>query len=175
MASHTAFEILYKDYYRRVFGLCRRLLVSNQLAEDATQETFMRAYKNFATFKAEQPFWQWIASIANNHCIDVLRSKHRTDQLFGEETDELTEVVSADRPALSDLIAFEESNSLNRAVAALPDKYRVPLVLAYFHEASYEDIADHLQVSRNHVGVLLLRAKQHLRASLADGTREDCQ
>lgn len=175
MARHTAFEILYKDYYVRVFGLCRRLLISNQLAEDATQETFMRAYKSFGKFDAEQPFWQWIASIANNHCIDVLRSKNRTDQLFGDETQELADVVSSDKPVLSDLIAVEEFDTLNSAIAELPDKYRVPLVLAYFHDASYEEIAEHLNVSRNHVGVLLLRAKQHLRNSLAGAPGEVCQ
>ena len=66
MARHTAFEILYSDYYVRVFGLCRRLLNSSELAEDAAQETFMRAYKGFNKFDSEQPFWQWIAAIANN-------------------------------------------------------------------------------------------------------------
>lgn len=175
MARHTAFEILYKDYYVRVFGLCRRLLISNQLAEDATQETFMRAYKSFGKFDAEKPFWHWIASIANNHCIDVLRNRNRTDQLFGDETEELADVVSSDKPVLSTLIAVEEFDTLNSAVAELPDKYRVPLVLAYFHDASYEEIAETLNVSRNHVGVLLLRAKQHLRTSLAGVSGEVCQ
>lgn len=175
MARHTAFEILYKDYYVRVFGLCRRLLISNQLAEDATQETFMRAYKNFAKFDAEQPFWRWIASIANNHCVDLLRNKNRTEQLFGDETQELAEVVSSDKPILSDLIAAEQFEVLNAAVAQLPDKYRVPVVLAYFNDASYDQIAEHLKISRNHVGVLLLRAKQQLRSSLASNTGEVCQ
>ena len=73
MAANVAFEILYKEYYARVFGLCRRLLGSPTLAEDATQETFMRAYKYFKRYDTSQPFWRWIATIANNHCIDLLR------------------------------------------------------------------------------------------------------
>ena len=167
MARHTAFEILYKDYYVRVFGLCRRILNSSELAEDAAQETFMRAYKNFGKFDAEQPFWRWIASIAKNHCVDLLRQKSRTEQLFGDEATEVEALASSDKPVLRDLIASEDAGALNCAIATLPDKYRVPLVLAYFNQASYDEIAEQLTISRNHVGVLLLRAKQQLRTALA--------
>jgi len=167
VARHTAFEILYRDYYVRVFGLCRRILNSSELAEDAAQETFMRAYKSFGKFDAEQPFWQWIASIANNHCIDLLRQQSRTEQLFGDEATEVESLASSDRPILRDLIAAEDAGALNGAIATLPDKYRVPLVLAYFNQASYDEIAEQLTISRNHVGVLLLRAKQQLRTALA--------
>ena len=166
MARHTAFEILYNDYYVRVFGLCRRLLNSNELAEDAAQETFMRAYKSFGKFDGEQPFWQWIAAIANNHCIDVLRQKNRSSQLFGDENVELEELASIEAPVLNKLIENEDIDALNHAIAGLQDKYRVPLVLAYFNQASYDEIAEQLTISRNHVGVLLLRAKKMVRVSL---------
>lgn len=166
MARNTAFEILYRDYYVRVFGLCRRLLDSSELAEDAAQEAFMRAYKNFRKYDTEQPFWRWIASIANNYCIDLLRQQSRTDALFGDEATELERLDAADTPVLSDLISLEEAESLNGAVANLGAKYRVPLVLAYFNQLSYDEIAEQLKISRNHVGVLLLRAKQRLRVDL---------
>ncbi|MFP6834953.1 MAG: sigma-70 family RNA polymerase sigma factor [Pseudomonadales bacterium] len=136
MASNAAFEILYRDYYVRVFGLCRRLLNSSELAEDAAQEAFMRAYKNFRKYNTERSFWHWIASIANNYCIDLLRQQSRTDALFGEEAAELEQLAATDTPVLSDLISFEEAESLNGAVAKLSPKYRVPLVLAYFNQSS---------------------------------------
>lgn len=165
MAKHTAFEILYKEYYGRVFGLCRRLLASNQLAEDATQETFMRAYKRFGKFDSEQPFWRWIAAIANNHCVDVLRARSRSDALFGEEATE-ENLATTDASALSNLVSAENEDVLHSAISQLNDKYRVPLVLAYFHQCSYDEISEHLGISRNHVGVLLLRGKQQLRTLL---------
>ena len=56
---------------------------------------------------------------------------------------------------------------MNQLVTELPDKYRVPLVLAYFHGSSYDTIASQLDISRNHVGVLLLRAKQRLRERMS--------
>ncbi|MCH7743299.1 MAG: RNA polymerase sigma factor [Proteobacteria bacterium] len=173
MTASVVFEILYKEYYVRVFGLCRRLLNSMPLAEDATQETFMRAYRNFDSYDNKQPFWQWIASIANNHCIDLLRRRGRIQKLFGDEEVELELCESPGKQALIELIEAEDTSTLNAAIAQLPDKYRVPLVLAYFNDSSYEQIAADLSISRNHVGVLLLRAKQHLRSSMADvGSRE---
>ena len=166
MAKHTAFEILYREYYRRVFGLCRQLLNANNLAEDATQEVFVRAYKNFSKYKVEQPFWQWIAAIANNYCIDQIRQHRRGEAVFDESPEDLEHIESADAPVITRLMTGQDHQLLNEAVAALPDKFRVPLVLAYFHQASYDEIAHYLDVQRNHVGVLLLRAKQKLREHL---------
>ncbi len=169
---NAAFEILYKDYYVRVFGLCRRLLNSSEMAEDAAQEAFMRAYRSFGKYDTEQPFWQWIASIANHHCIDLLRQQNRTGALFGDEAAELEQLADVDAPVLSKLISVQEAGFLNKAVANLSAKYRVPLVLAYFNQFSYEEIAQELKISRNHVGILLLRAKQRLRADLVSDTGE---
>lgn len=167
MARNTAFEILYADYYPRVFGLCRRLLSSEERAEDATQETFMRAYRNFNRYDAQRPFWQWIATIANNHCLDLLRHENRTNALFGDETEEIEQIADAQAPMLGELISEQRSDAVNDAIARLDARYRVVLVLAYFNQLSYEQIAEQLSISRNHVGVLLLRAKQRLRAELS--------
>ena len=166
MATNVAFEILYKEYYVRVFGLCRRLLNSANLAEDATQETFMRAYRSFNRYDSNQPFWQWIAAIANNYCIDLLRQRSRTTKLFGDEDAELAQLESQDKKVLTELIDAQDADAVNTAVAQLNDKYRVPLVLAYYNDSSYEEIASDLSISRSHVGVLLLRAKQQLRSYL---------
>ncbi len=169
MARDAAFEILYREYYPRVFGLCRRLLNSQDAAEDAVQEVFIRAYKSFGKYDAEQPFWQWIAAISNNYCIDVLRQRGRGEALFGDEQAELDAVDSQAPTPVSNLIAHEDARILSDAIGALPDKYRVPLVLAYLNKLSYDDIAEQLDISRNHVGVLLLRAKQQLRTRLGEG------
>ena len=173
MATNVAFEILYKDYYVRVFGLCRRLLNSASLAEDATQEVFMRAYRSFNKYDTDRPFWQWIASIANNHCIDLLRKKDKVETLFGDDETELGQLESPDKQMMTVLIDAQDTDALMAAIAKLPNKYRVPLVLAYFNESSYDQIAEDLSISRNHVGVLLLRAKQRLREYLAESARKE--
>jgi len=135
-----------------------------------------RAYRKFGKFDSSRGFWQWIATIANNHCIDQLRSKTRKRALFGDEEAELNALenaVSGDVPVLSELIALEDADVLGGAITALDTRYRVPVVLAYFEHKSYEDIADQLGVSRNHVGVLLLRARQRLRVLLSPNPEQD--
>ena len=169
MSSNTAFDILYRDYYRRVHGLCRRLLNSSELAEDAAQETFMKAYRNFRKFDPERTFWSWVAAIASNHCIDVLRQRSRSERLFGNESEEIEALEDGGPAILSSLIASEEASALHTAIEALPDKYRIPLVLAYLEQTSYDEIAERLEITRTHVGVLLLRAKQRLRKHMDPG------
>ena len=173
MAAKVVFEVLYKEYYVRVFGLCRMLLNSAPLAEDATQETFMRAYRHFDRYDTALPFWQWIASIANNYCVDQMRKKNHSEKLFGDEEVEFGQASSLDQHLLAALVDYEDAQALNNAIAQLPDKYRVPLVLAYFNDASYEQIAKDLAISRSHVGVLLLRAKQQLRSYIASAHDQD--
>ena len=171
MASNVAFEILYREYYVRVFGLCRQLLGSPSLAEDAVQETFMRAYRHFDRYDPAQPFWNWIATIANRHCIDLLRKKHRSGVLFDDESAEVDELPSdADAPPVQ-VENEQDARALANAITRLPDKYRLPLVLACFHDATYDEIARDLGITRNHVGVLLLRSRQQLRKALAQGDR----
>lgn len=172
MARAGAFEILYREYYQRVFGLCRRLLSSADLAEDATQEVFVLAYRNFGRYDHERPFWQWIAAIASNHCVDLLRARGRRQALFDDDAEDPETLPSGDAPVLNEIISNEDAAALNEAISSLPDKYRVPLVLAYYHRASYEEIAEQLGVTTNHVGVLLLRARQRLRERCSEGRTE---
>lgn len=171
MASNVAFEILYREYYVRVFGLCRQLLGSPPLAEDAVQETFMRAYRHFDQYDPTLPFWQWIATIANHHCIDLLRKRSRSGALFDDEPPEPDQLPSDVEPPPVQVESEQDATALANAISLLPDKYRVPLVLAYFHGATYDEIAQDLDISRNHVGVLLLRSRRQLRKSLAQGDR----
>jgi RNA polymerase sigma-70 factor, ECF subfamily len=173
MASSSNFDELYQSHYVRVFGLCRRLLNSASLAEDASQEAFMRAYKIIDKYDSSQPFWPWIATIANNYCIDLLRRRSKTQAMFGDEEAELDLIESSDSQTLTQLIDKENANALTEAIGSLPDKYRIPLVMAYKNDASYEEIAETLSISRNHVGVLLLRAKQLLREMLRNVNRKE--
>jgi RNA polymerase sigma-70 factor (ECF subfamily) len=166
------FEALYRDHYRRVFGLCRRLLGRTAQVEDATQEVFVRAYRALDRYDTHQPFAAWILSIASNHCVDLLRTRARDGKLFGDVDAEIGELESSVQTPLDTLVDAERAAEIQAAIAALPDKYRLPIVLAYYNESSYDEIARTLGIERNHAGVLLLRAKQMLRRSLAAAQEE---
>jgi threonine dehydrogenase-like Zn-dependent dehydrogenase len=83
-----------------------------------------------------------------------------------ESTDILTEGPEPD--GLGAALTAERASAVNAAVAKLPERYRVPLALVYYADADYSEIASQLGLTRTHVGVLLCRAKQLLRRSLAD-------
>jgi RNA polymerase sigma-70 factor, ECF subfamily len=161
------FDALYRNHYARVFGLCLRLLGRRPQAEDATQEVFVRAYRSLHQYDTEQPFAAWVLGIASHHCVDLIRRRSREQDLFGAESDDLAE-LPADAPGTVDrLLETERGDAVRAAVAGLPDKYRLPIVLAYYNDWSYDRIAAELDLTRSHVGVLLLRARHRLRAALA--------
>ncbi len=130
------FEALYQSHYRRVFGLCLRLLGRAPLAEDAAQEVFVWTYRALDKYDRDQSFTAWIFGIAANHCTDLLRRRARDARMFDEGKSDGAEPVSP-APAVVDAIADAERGAeIRNAIASLPDKYRAPLVLAYYNESS---------------------------------------
>jgi RNA polymerase sigma-70 factor (ECF subfamily) len=171
MTDEAAFAELYRTHYPRVRGLCRHLLGSTPRGEDAAQEAFLRAYRTFASYDREQPFEAWITSIARHHCLDLLRRRRTEGAIFGVEAEEVAATIAAaEADQLGTLLSAERAVAVNAAVAALPERYRWPLALAYYGDASYDEIAQELGITRTHVGVLLTRAKQLLRKHLAEET-----
>jgi RNA polymerase sigma-70 factor (ECF subfamily) len=168
MNKEAAFAEAYTEHFRRVRGLCRQLLGSPDRAEDAAQEAFIRAYRAFATYDPAQPFAAWIMKIARNHCLDLLRRRSTEKALFGNEAEETALAETPEPDGLGTVLLSERAVAVNAAVAKLPERYRVPLALAYYADADYSEIASQLGLTRTHVGVLLCRAKQLLRQSLAD-------
>lgn len=171
MTTEAAFAELYKTHYRQVRGLCRQLLGSPERAEDAAQEAFIRAYRAFSRYDPNQPFVAWIMQIARNHCLDLLRRRSTETAIFGREDEEAAAAVAGPDPdSLGAALGAERAAAVNAAVAQLPEKYRVPLALAYFADSSYDEIAAELGITRTHVGVLLCRGKQMLRKALAENS-----
>jgi RNA polymerase sigma-70 factor, ECF subfamily len=165
--SDHDFADIYKTHYRRVFGLCRYLLNSFDGAEDATHEVFLRAQRKLATYDPTLPFPSWLSGIATNHCIDLLRRRTTEKRIFDlDAVDAAAAAPSAVLSPFHEMVARERGQDVRRALSQLPEKYRVPLVLAYYNEMSYDEIGAALGLGRNHVATLLFRAKQQLRQKL---------
>ncbi len=165
-ASEQDFADIYKAYYRRVFSLCRYLLNSFDAAEDATHEVFLRAQRKLASYDPALPFSSWLLGIASHHCIDPLRRRGTERRLFELEGSEGSEPTSGRPGPLGELLAAERGHDVRHALSQLPEKYRVPLVLAYYNDLSYDEIAETLGLGRNHVATLIFRGKQQLRQRL---------
>jgi len=168
--SHDAEALgeIYRRYGRRVFGLCRYLLNSRESAEDATSEVFLKVQRSIESYDGSIPFAKWLARVAGNQCIDALRRRQRRRQLIVEGEDEgmVTEAVGPEPSPLGAVLSTEARAQVRDAIARLPKSYRVPLVLRYYSELSYNEIAQQLGLQKNYVAALIFRAKQELRRQL---------
>jgi RNA polymerase sigma-70 factor (ECF subfamily) len=90
---------------------------------------------------------------------------------FGSEAEDVAAVEAAEADGLGELLTAERARAVQAAVALLPERYRLPLVLAYYSDASYDEIAAELGITRTHVGALLCRAKQTLRKAMSEESR----
>jgi RNA polymerase sigma-70 factor (ECF subfamily) len=163
-----AFGELYRRYSRRILVLCLHVLGLREDAEDAAAEVFLRMRESLARYDGSAPLGAWLTRIAANLCIDRLRRRRREVQLFALEPDEALEARATAPSPLAEAMAAEERRALAAAIAALPDRYRVPLALRYHGEMSYDDIAERLGQTRQEVATSLFRAKQRLRRALAE-------
>jgi RNA polymerase sigma-70 factor (ECF subfamily) len=169
LGDREALAALYDAYREPVTRLCRRLLGSDDAAQDARGEVFLRAREAIASFDARRSFRSWLLAVAAHHCVDQLRRRSLEGRLF--EPAELAEhtLPSAAPSPLGAVLARERQRELLAALDALPPRQRAPLVLRYFAELPYAEIATLLGVGTRDVGVLLFRAKLALRKALESG------
>jgi RNA polymerase sigma-70 factor (ECF subfamily) len=182
-----AFADLYGLTARRVYGLCRHMLASREAAEDATSEVFLKVHRAFqsateslaGSYNPDRRFLPWLLSVAGNYCVDQLRRRGLETRIFAtpkpdEDGDSgfwqemwSESWTSQSAPNIADrLVADAGRAEVRQALAALSDQYRIPLVLRYDSELSYDEIAATMGLKRNHVATLIFRAKKELRSEL---------
>ena len=163
-----AFGEIYHRYARRVFGLCRYMLNSRESAEDATSEVFLKLQRSIESFDGSIPFPRWLLRVTGNQCIDALRRRQRGLKVFVEVEGQATQMEAPSREPspLSAVISAEERARVRDSIARLPENYRVPLILRYYGELSYDEIAQELSLDRNNVAALIFRGKKELRRRL---------
>jgi len=159
---------IYRRYAQRVLGLCRYMLESRESAQDAASEVFLKLQRSIENYDGSIPFPRWLLRLAGNHCIDALRRQQRGRKVFMEVEDGAAaiEAASTEPSPLGAVISKEERVQVRDAIARLPGNFRVPLVLRYYSELSYDEIAQQLGLERNYVAALIFRGKKELRRRL---------
>jgi RNA polymerase sigma-70 factor (ECF subfamily) len=158
---------LYREYAPAIFRFCRRALPSKEDAEDATMEIFMKLRDKLAQYDPSRSFTAWLYKVSANHCWDLLRRRVARHDKDMEDADELP--LEAPEPnQLERLIEERTSEAVRKALSKLGARARMALVMRYYSEMSYEEIADALGVRRPFVGVVLLRARHELRQALQE-------
>lgn len=148
-----------------LFGYCRRRLGNDSEADDALQETFMRAYKYFDSYDPSRDARKWLFGIAHNVCVEIARSrkKHTTvaDMPDPEGGRSATEV------ALERLAHEENLELVRRELDRMPDRARRILELRFFGQLTSAEIAELENMKETAVRVTVHRALEGLRAKLA--------
>lgn len=167
--DQQAFTNLIKRYQRAVYNLCYRMLGNPNEAEEAAQEAFLRAYRAIKRFDPDRKFSTWVMSIASNYCIDQLRKK----RLFTLSLDEMPYLdISDGRPGPEGrLINGEFETEVRDILGALGEVDRAAVVMRYWYELTYDEIAEALDLTNSAVKSRLHRARR----ALADAweARED--
>jgi RNA polymerase sigma-70 factor (ECF subfamily) len=174
--DQSAFADLVAAHQAAVAGTVLRLLHSHELAAVVSNRAFYRAYEYLASFDDSRPLRPWLLSIAAHEALNELRARRRevARTVSGEAAEiELEQLGSGPEPA-DELERRERTVAIRAAVERLPEAQRVVVVLRYFADLSYADIAEATQQTVNNVGVTLLRARERLRRELeTEGVASD--
>ncbi|HHH82356.1 MAG TPA: sigma-70 family RNA polymerase sigma factor, partial [Chloroflexi bacterium] len=158
-----AFTLLVEAYQSPVYNLCYRMLGEAQEAEDAAQETFLKAFRNLRRYDLDRRFLNWILSIASNHCIDRLRK--RRWKLVSIEALISMPVSREDEPGPERHLAQkQEEQRLHSLLMNLRPVDRAAVIMHYWYDYSYEEIAEVLSVSIPALKSRLHRARRELAA-----------
>jgi RNA polymerase sigma-70 factor (ECF subfamily) len=173
MTDVPQFEAFVRRYQDMVYGTAVRLLGRPADAEDAAQTVFLKAFQRFGELQASPAAAGWLKTTTRNECLNHLSRYRARWQFFSELTrpgqadggDYSDSLVSPMSHAL-DLEQSEQREELERALRALPDHQRVPLVLFHFEELNYQEIADALGASLGKVKTDIHRGREALKRLL---------
>jgi RNA polymerase sigma-70 factor, ECF subfamily len=162
-----AFATLVETYQTPIYNLCYRMLGEAGEAEDAAQETFLRAYHQLARYDPARSFKTWLFAIANHHCIDRLRKRRLT---WLSLDDDLPPHPALNEPSLGPeeaTVRREQTEMLQKLLAKLAPEDRSVVVMRYWYDFSYEEMADATATTVSAVKSRLHRARGSLGDMLA--------
>jgi len=163
--DQTAFEELVLKYQDRIYNLCRHMLGNAHDAQDAAQDTFIKAYQNLKKFRPGSSLYTWIYRIAVNTCLDHKKRPFFTS-LFrnsGEGEEFIVEQVS-EAPSPERLYESKQTGAIiQRSLKRLSPKLRTIIILKEIEGLSYEEIAEVLEISVGTVKSRISRAREELR------------
>jgi len=161
--DQEAFRLIFDRYSRPVIGFIYDMVSDRELAEELTQETFVRAFRAIHRMKPETKLSTWLFGIARNVARESLRARTRANMQVTLEHESVID-VSDQKPVPVDRLLSKELNELiHRALEALDDDKRLVFTLKVFHQCSYEEIAEITGFSLAKLKTDLHRARAEMR------------
>ena len=172
----AAFEELMLRYQNRLISLLEHVVGRRELAEDLTQDVFLRVYRARKRYEPGAKFSTWLFTIANNVAANALRSQSRRHEVNLAQRgtnsstsvptlEQLAQAASGFMPARQ-FEKAEMSDVIRQAIATLNERQRMAVLLSKFESMSYEEIAETMQMSTQAIKSLLSRARGNLREIL---------
>ena len=152
----SAFSILYRRYSTKVYSKCISLLKEEAWAKDATQEIFIKIFLNLSKFGAQSKFSTWVYSITYNYCIDLIRKKKKTTDIFSSEVDNPPDLID-DVP--DEVLLTMQVDRLKVVLDALPVGDKAILLMKYQEDMQIKEIAVALAKSESAIKMKIKRAK----------------
>ena len=163
LCGETAlFEVLMRKYNERLYRISLSIVNDGDAAEDIMQTAYINAYRQLRNFEGRSSFGTWLTRILINESLLYKKREQRTQQLVMETT--FTD--EHDETPLSGLLNKELKDILEKAVARLPEKYRVVFVMREVQGMSTDETMEALDLGESNVKMRLIRAKEMLRESL---------
>jgi RNA polymerase sigma-70 factor (ECF subfamily) len=159
------FGILIERYESKILRYGKRFLFQYEDIEDAVQEIFLKTFVNINSFNASMKFSPWIYRIAHNTFVNVIKRKGREPINFFDP-DTVFRATIEDETPLRDALKAEMTDEVERLVQELPPKYREPIILFFYEEKDYKEIADIMRIPISTVGVRIRRAKAKINEKL---------
>jgi RNA polymerase sigma-70 factor (ECF subfamily) len=172
--DQTAFEEIVLKYQDRIYNLCRYMLGNTHDAQDAAQDTFIKAYQNLKKFKPESSLYTWLYRIAVNTCLDY-KKRPFFASLFrsSDEREEFIVEYPSDEPSPERLYESKQiGDVVQRSLKHLSPKLRTVIILKEIEGLSYEGIAEVLEVSVGTVKSRISRAREELRELIKKFTEQ---
>jgi RNA polymerase sigma-70 factor (ECF subfamily) len=171
--EQEAFAELVAAYQSPVYNLAFRMLGTATEAEDAAQETFLRAFDRLDTYDPGRKFSSWILAIASHYCVDRLR-RRRGNTVSMEEIKSWRWLPDK-RPRPEDLtLGNERDAKVRRLLLYLPPQYRLVITLRYWNELSYVEIAQVTKSTESAVKSRLHRARRMMAEKLMEDQAAEC-
>ena len=166
MGENAAFKTLVERHQQTIYNLCYRMLKQREEAQDATQETFLKAYRSLKEFRYESRLKTWLCRIATHECLNRMRHQEclSLDEMQAEDAH--VQIADSAPSSLERIERKEVQSMIHRAVDALPQPYRLVITLYHLNELSYAEIAQAMDVPIGTVKTYLFRARALLKSKL---------
>lgn len=170
----SVFAEIVLTYQHRIYNLCRYMLENPQDAEDAAQDTFIKAYQGLKNFSPTASLYTWLYRIAVNTCLDHKRKFSFHSFFFSADKENNIDSFPSQMPSPESAYAIKQSmHALQAALNNLSKKLRVVIVLNELEGLSYEEIAEILDVSVGTVKSRISRAREELRKNMKKTTEQN--